>query len=359
MQGQRMIESRRNFLLGSTALALLMTRPVASSAAPSGLTGVTALFSRPAPGADSSFLWAAKALGYFQAEGLDVTIQTTEGSPESARLIAAGQGDIAVNGAEATIISVAKGLPVKDVFCIQQRMIYSLGVPETSPLRNVAELKGKRIGVQSLTASPVFVAKALLREAGLNPDQDATFLPIGVGAQAVAAVKSGQVDAAAFHDTQFLLFQRAGAPFRFFPMSAFSQYFTAGLVVRADSITKRPEMIAGFARAIAKALAYSFANPEASIRAMNQIVAGTNKDPAGALAELQQRLTYEVLPAEAQGQWGWNTPERYGQFADFLLNAGVINRKIDGSSVFDRRFLLQANAFDAAEIEHAAKNDHG
>jgi NitT/TauT family transport system substrate-binding protein len=352
-----MSSSRRRFLLGSAAAMALTLRPRAGRTAPAKLTEVTLLFPRLTPGPDYSFLWAADALGYFAEEGLKVSVQPTNGSPEVARLVAAGQGDFGFPGAEATIISVAKGLPVIDVFCIQQRMVYSLGAPQASAINTVADLKGKRIGVQSLTASPVFVAKALLRGVGLDPERDVTFVPVGIGAQAVAAVKSGQVDAAAFHDTQFLQFAMSEVPFRLFPMPAFAKHFTAGIVVKSDMVAARPEMVTGFGRAIAKGLVYSFANPEASIKAMAQVVPGTGvKNPAEALAELKQRLTYEELPPEAKGQWGWNTTERYGRFADFLLDAGVVDRKVDGGKLFDGRFLEAINAFDVDGIVRAAKS---
>jgi NitT/TauT family transport system substrate-binding protein len=346
---------RREFIAGSlgAAAALALPRP---SAAQGALTDVTVLFPRLAPGSDYSFLWAADALGYFRDEGLKVSVQPTGGSPDVARLIAAGQGDIGISGAEAIIVAASKGLPIRDVFCIQQQMIYSVGVPAGGSLHTAADLKGKRIGVQSLSASPVFVAKALLREAGLNPERDATFIPIGVGGQAVAAVKSGQVDAVAFHDTQFVVFRDSGLPYKLLEMPKFRRFFTAGLVVKTDSTGPRAAMIAGFSRAIAKGLAYSTAGPEASIKAMTQVVPDTNKDPAQALSVLNERLTFEKLPPEARGVWGWNTRERYAQFADFLYSAGVMDTKTDGGVLFDGQFLKRANAFDGSAIARAAKS---
>lgn len=349
------MNARRDFIAGALGAAAALALP-ASVRAQNPLTDVTVLFPRLAPGADYSFLWAADALGYFRDEGLKVSVQPTGGSPDVARLIAAGQGDIGIAGAEATIVAASKGLPIRDVFCIQQRMIYSVGVPLGGALRTAADLKGKRIGVQSLSASPVFVAKALLREAGLNPDRDATFIPIGVGGQAVAAVKSGQVDAVAFHDTQFVIFRDSGVPYKLLDMPKFRRFFTAGLIVKADAVGPRAGMIAGFSRAIAKGLAYSTAGPEASIKAMSQVLPDTNKNPVQALAILKERLTFETLPADARGMWGWNTRRRYAQFADFLYSEGVMDTKIDGSVLFDGQFLKRANAFDGSAIARAAKS---
>src|SRR5665213_982951 len=346
---------RRDFVAASLGFAAAIALPLPIRAQ-SPLTEVTLLFPRLAPGSDYSFLWAADALGYFREEGLKVNVQPTGGSPEVARLVAAGQGDIGIAGAEAIIVGAGKGLPIRDVFCIQQRMIYSVGVPQGGALRSPADLKDKRIGVQSLSASPVFVAKALLREAGLNPERDATFLPIGVGGQAIAAVKSGQVDAVAYHDKQFVLFRDAGVPYKLLDMPKFRRFFTAGLVVKADAVGPRARMIAGFARAIAKGLAYSTAGPEASIKAMTQLVPDANKNPAQALEILKERLTFEKLPPEAHGMWGWNTRDRYAQFADFLYAAGVLEVKVDGANLFDGQFLKRANAFDGAAIARAAKS---
>jgi NitT/TauT family transport system substrate-binding protein len=187
----------------------------------------------------------------------------------------------------------------------------------------------------------------LIRKAGLDPLNDVTFLPIGVGAQAVAAVKGGQVDAVAFHDTQFLLFSAAGVPFRQFPTPDFDRFFTAGVAVKSQTISERPEMIVGFSRAVAKAIVHAFANPVAFGK--------TSANPNTALALLKARLENHVLPPEAKGQWGWNTIERYDAYADFLLDVGILQKKVNGADVFDGRFLADINKFDAKAIEQSAK----
>jgi len=67
-------------------------------------------------------------------------------------------------------------------------------VLKESPIRKDVDLKGKAIGVGSLASSAVGYMKALVAEAGLDPNKDVTFLPVGMGAQAAMALKMGKVD---------------------------------------------------------------------------------------------------------------------------------------------------------------------
>ena len=86
-----------------------------------------------------------------------------------------------------------------------------------------------------------------------------------------------------------------------------------------------------------------------------QVIGKTSANPDTALALLKARLQNHVLPPEARGQWGWNTVDRYGTYADFLLDVGILQKKVNGADVFDGRFLADINKFDARAIERSAK----
>jgi len=349
--------SRRRFVQTSLGAGAALGWSRASLAQASKPQAITCLFPFQTFGTDWSFFFAAQALGYFKEEGLDVTAQPTKGSPEVGRLLAAGQGDIGFAGAEAIIMNVSKGLPVRDVFTVQQGVVYRVGVPEGSPIKTVADLKGKRIGSQSLTGSTVFLAKALVKQAGLDPERDVTFIPIGLGAQAMAALRAKEVDAATFGDTTFVEFAQNGMPFSFFPLESFSDHFGVGIVTPAAAVTERGDTITRFSRAVAKGIVYSFANPEATVRQMQKVVPGVAaKDFEGGVARLKVRQEAIKLPAAAGGQWGWNTPERYNAFADFLLGVGFIERPVKSEEVMDRRYIKAINAFDPEPVIRAAKS---
>ena len=59
----------------------------------------------------------------------------------------------------------------------------------------IHDLKGKQIGVPAIGSDGHNFARRFFRDAGMNPDKDATFLAVGLGPDAVAAFKAGQLDA--------------------------------------------------------------------------------------------------------------------------------------------------------------------
>ncbi|MCY1136399.1 ABC transporter substrate-binding protein [Actinoplanes sp. Pm04-4] len=62
--------------------------------------------------------------------------------------------------------------------------------------RVLTQLRGRTIGVAARGAAQELVLRSLLKDAGLNPDTDVSWVAIGVGAAAASALASGQVDAA-------------------------------------------------------------------------------------------------------------------------------------------------------------------
>jgi ABC-type nitrate/sulfonate/bicarbonate transport system substrate-binding protein len=68
-------------------------------------------------------------------------------------------------------------------------------VVDNSPIKSIADLKGKTIGINALNSSTQLWAKVLLDRAGLNPDRDVTFLVMNFAVQP-EALRSGKVDVA-------------------------------------------------------------------------------------------------------------------------------------------------------------------
>jgi ABC-type nitrate/sulfonate/bicarbonate transport system substrate-binding protein len=74
---------------------------------------------------------------------------------------------------------------------------YVIGVPVDSPIRTLADFKGKKIGVHSTSgASAVFTTQSALSAAGLKTT-DYELVTIGMQQEAMGALTSGKVDAAA------------------------------------------------------------------------------------------------------------------------------------------------------------------
>ncbi len=148
----------------------------------------------PVPNIVAIQLYVAEQVGFFREEGLEVTVRYSTGAPQATQLVAAGQADVALATVEPLISGHEKGLRAKAFVRLNRQMIYYLAVPEQSAIRRLEDLKGANVGVVNLGAASVAVTRSMFRAAGI-PTTAETFLPVGLGEQALLALRTDKVQA--------------------------------------------------------------------------------------------------------------------------------------------------------------------
>jgi NitT/TauT family transport system substrate-binding protein len=155
-------------------------------------------------------LTIAESLGYFKDEGLAVTIADFAGGSRALQAMIGGSADVVSGAFEHTIKMQVKGQRLR-AFALQGRAPQIvLGVnPKTMPnFKSVAELKGKKLGVTAPGSSTHVLANFVLGKAGLKPG-DVSIIGVGAGSGAVAAMRSGQIDAISNLDPVITLLLRS------------------------------------------------------------------------------------------------------------------------------------------------------
>ncbi len=156
-------------------------------------------------------LTIAEQRGYFKAEGLEPTIVDFAGGAQALRAVVGGSADVVSGAFEHTVNMQAKGQRLR-AFALQGRAPQIvLGVnPKTfGGFKTVADLKGKKIGVTAPGSSTNVMSHFVLAKAGLTPS-DVSFVGVGASQGAVAAMRSGQIDAISNLDPVITLLQRSG-----------------------------------------------------------------------------------------------------------------------------------------------------
>jgi NitT/TauT family transport system substrate-binding protein len=156
-------------------------------------------------------LTIAESLGYFKAEGLDLTIADFSGGSRALQAVVGGSADVVSGAFEHTLNMQAKGQNLR-AFVLQGRAPQIvLGInPKTMPaFKTVADLKGKKIGVTAPGSSTNVMANFVLAKAGVKPNE-VSIIGVGAGNGAVAAMRSGQIDAISNLDPVITLLQRSG-----------------------------------------------------------------------------------------------------------------------------------------------------
>ena len=156
-------------------------------------------------------LTIAEQLGYFKAEGLDVTIADFAGGSRALAAVAGGSADVVSGAFEHTVNMQFKGQPMR-AFVLQglaPQIVLGINPKTMAGYKTVADLKGKKIGVTAPGSSTNVMVNFVLAKAGLKPS-DVSIVGVGAGSGAVAAMRAGQIDAMSNLDPVVTLLQRSG-----------------------------------------------------------------------------------------------------------------------------------------------------
>jgi NitT/TauT family transport system substrate-binding protein len=153
-----------------------------------------------AVGGQASFYYLpitiAEQRGYFKDAGLTVKISDFTGGSEALRAVVGGSADV-VSGAYEHIIDMQAKNQLFEAFVLQGRLPQTaLGIASAraASYRSARDLKGLRIGVSAPGSSTNMLLNYFLAKDGLSP-RDVAIIGVGTAATAVAAMKSGRIDA--------------------------------------------------------------------------------------------------------------------------------------------------------------------
>jgi NitT/TauT family transport system substrate-binding protein len=141
-------------------------------------------------------LTVAEQKGFFKDEGLDVEIVDFAGGARALQAVVGGSADVVSGAFEHNINMQAKGQPMK-AFVLQGRapqIVLAVSTKTMPNFASVADLKGKKIGVTAPGSSTNIMSNFVLAKSGLKP-ADVSYVGVGASQGAVAALRSGQIDA--------------------------------------------------------------------------------------------------------------------------------------------------------------------
>ncbi|HVR58450.1 MAG TPA: ABC transporter substrate-binding protein [Pseudolabrys sp.] len=308
----------------------------------------------------------AKHLGYYEQEGLNVEMLLVGGSNETAIQIASGNAEIGLASPAQAVIGMQEGaaapLDIRYFYNAAYQNIWSISVPGDSAIQSIAELRGKRIGVTALGSAGTTYGRAYLRSGGLNPDADVSFIAIGAGSQAIAAIKQKVVEAFVFWDSANARFEMSGLPVRALKIDEkLKRLPDVSLLARNETIRNNPKMLTGFARATAKGLDFSLANPAAAVFITWKLYpeskpneAGPEKSLAQGLRINQPRMAGWVEPS-TNGKRGLFIQQDWESLGEFLLQGQQIAKPVPASRMYTNALIDDVNQYDREAINRQAR----
>ncbi|MEE9313398.1 MAG: ABC transporter substrate-binding protein [Rhizobiaceae bacterium] len=265
---------------------------------------------------DHAPLVIAKSQGYFKANGLEVELIAPSDPSAPPRLIAAGQGDIAISYQPQLHVQVAEGLPLTRIGTIVETPLNALVVLKDGPIKSIADLKGKKIGF-SVGGFEDALLSAMLKQEGLTL-KDVELININFSLS--PSLITGAVDAVIgafrnFELNQLDIEKRPGLAF--YPeehgVPVYDELIFIAKNDRVDDKRFRP-----FMDAVEKATLYITNHPDEALEQFLKAYPDLNN-------ELNKRAWRDTLPRFAKRPAALDR-NRYERFAKFMLKSGLIKK---------------------------------
>ena len=304
----------------------------------------------------------AMKMGWFKQDGIEVELVPMPGSTDCVKNVATKEVPFSLPSVEPLAIGRPQGIRAKVFYTAYQGNIYGIAVPADSPAQKMADLKGKNIGVISMSSAGVIVARALAATSGMNPDRDVNIVVAGEGAQTAAMLRSRAVDALSQFDTQYAMVENAGVKLRMLDTKDIDHFPSNGFLALEDTLKTRRKEAVALARGYARGTIFAINNPEAAVRILYEVfpqVKPTGKDEATAIRDdvkvLQARAVNWRLEKAGVKRWGENSEPNYAAYVDFMLKYGVIKEKVAASDLVTNELIGEINTFDPARVAAEAK----
>ena len=139
-------------------------------------------------------VFAAESLGFYVEEGVRVEFLDLPG-PKASQAMIEGRADMSATFAERPITFLREGKAIKNVMTLLNQNPIVLVVRSDVPARDVQGLRGLRIASTIPKAGTDLALRAILRDAGLDPEKDVTIEFAGIGGL-IPALRDRKSDAA-------------------------------------------------------------------------------------------------------------------------------------------------------------------
>jgi putative hydroxymethylpyrimidine transport system substrate-binding protein len=267
---------------------------------------------------DHAPLVTAHTKGFFAAEGLEVEIIEPADPAMPPKLVAAGQGDIAVSYQPTLHAQIEEELPLKWIGTLVETPLNSLIVLKDGPVKDLKDLKGKTIGF-SVSGFEDAMLGQMLKSAGLTMDDVEL---VNVNFALSGSLLAGQVDAVigAYRNFELTQLEIEGKPGKaFFPEENGVPVFDELIYVVNKDKTGDPRF-KKFLAAVEAATIYLTNHPEEAWNAFIEAYPNLND-------ELNRRAWFDTLPRFAKRPASLDAG-RYQRFAEFMAEAGLIAKVV-------------------------------
>lgn len=286
------------------------------------------------PNTNHTGFYVARELGYYEAQGLNVTI-IEPGDNDSTTLCAVGKAEFAVTYQENVTYArtAADPLPIRAIATIIQHNTSGFVTDAAAGIETPKDFEGKvYAGWQA--PSEAAVLEAVMKKY----DADFSKLTmVGAVGSGLGSMTNGIDIQWEFEGWSVINDRMQGYDVRYVPVKDLDErldYYTPVIITSESMIANDPETVERFMAATKQGYEYAIANPDEAAEILGKVIPETDMD---FLKESQRFLSAQYsLDSEV---WGMMKDEVWDNYTGFMYEYGLIHKSIAASEQYTNEFI--------------------
>jgi NitT/TauT family transport system substrate-binding protein len=288
------------------------------------------------PISEQTNLLVSEEKEFFKNKGLDIEFIPGAGGGDAIKNILSGKADIAFTDPGSLYFALNQGEKLRVIYNIYPQNVFNVVSLKESNITKPEDLKGKKIGVYSLSSGTRQNLLVLLNQAGLS-EKDVTIVETGL--LNFAPLMQGQVDATAATDTGLVTAKEKGlVDVNVLEVKDHINVPSDVFVVTEKTYNEKKDLLKKFVKAYQTSAEWMIDEPgEAAALAVNYAIDG--KDEKHNLDIIKLRNEASISDATSEKGLGALEVDVLQQGADIYKKLGLIDKDLHLSEVIVEDFL--------------------
>jgi ABC-type nitrate/sulfonate/bicarbonate transport system substrate-binding protein len=321
------LKFQRSFLQLSAVLIFVAWTVLASSSA--AADKLVTLYSSPA--VTYSTPWVAEELGLFKKYDLDFEFVYIPASSTATAAILGNNVEVGLLGGIGVVNAFVNGASDL-VFIGSFKNILTQSILAKPEVTKLQDLKGKKVGVTRIGSNTHYFCVQAFRRAGMNPEKDVTFIQTGGDMETLAALFTGNIDAATLLPPTDGRAIAKGFRYVVYGPDLAIPYAASTITTRRSVIAKRTQVIGKFMRAMAEASKVMHKDSEFSHRVLQKKLRINDRS----ILETGYATEIKVMEPKLEIK-----PQAIQTIIDEVAKVNPRAMEVKPQDLVDRRYLLE------------------
>jgi ABC-type nitrate/sulfonate/bicarbonate transport system substrate-binding protein len=267
--------------------------------------------------------------GIFAKYGLDVDTADMAGDARLQQALASGAVDFGLGSGPSMALAAKGGQAIAVAAFAGEPRNIAIIVGNDSPIKTVADLKGKKMGATTKGSLTEWLVQQLSRRQGWG-DEGIPMVELGTFDASLAALRVKQVDAmVGALEAGYLLEDKGEAKVLTGLEKVAPKFHTHVVFARTDLIKSKPELVSRFLKGVFASIAFMKANKDKTTEIAMQVLHQSK-------AVMDRTYDYEISMFEDDGHFD---PAAVEVIKDSFVGMGILDHKPPNDELFTTKFV--------------------